>query len=147
MNPGCAPRKAAAVWARPPADEPPQVSARAAKVAAFIAENGASFFDEIVDGTHLLRTQIEEALAELVAAGQVISDSFGGLRALLTPPRHHKRRPYGVRLAGAGRWALVKRKAANGADTSSGDNELASRPSAALPAPLLPLPHRPSCAF
>ena len=86
------PRKAAAVWARPPADEPPQVSARAAKVAAFIRENGASFFDEIVDGTHLLRTQVEEALAELVAAGQVISDSFGGLRALLSPPRHHRRR-------------------------------------------------------
>ena len=92
------------------------------KVAAFIAENGASFFDEIVDGTHLLRTQVEEALAELVAAGQFISDSFGGLRALLTPPRHHKRRPNGVRLAGAGRWALVKRKAANGA-AKTGDAE------------------------
>ena len=116
------PRKAAAVWARPPADEPPQVSARAAKVAAFIAENGASFFDEIVDGTHLLRTQVEEALAELVAAGQAISDSFGGLRALLTPPRHQRRRPNGARLAGAGRWALVKRKAANGA-AKTGDAE------------------------
>ena len=100
----------------------PQVSARAAKVAAFIAENGASFFDEIVDGTHLLRTQVEEALAELVAAGQVISDSFGGLRALLTPPRHHKRRPNGARLAGAGRWALAKRKPANGA-AKTGDAE------------------------
>ena len=115
------PRKAA-VWARPLADEPPQVSARAAKVAAFIAENGASFFDEIVDGTHLLRAQIEEALAELVAMGQVISDSFGGLRALLAPPRHHKRRPTGARLAGAGRWALAKRKAANRA-SKAGDAE------------------------
>src|SRR6185437_15091085 len=70
---------------------------------------------EIADGTHLLRTQLEEALAELVAAGQVISDSFGGLRALLIPARHHKRRPNGARLAGAGRWALAKRKAVNGA--------------------------------
>jgi hypothetical protein len=30
---------------------------------AFIQENGASFFDEIADGTHLLHTQVEEALA------------------------------------------------------------------------------------
>jgi ATP-dependent Lhr-like helicase len=108
------PRKAASVFAPPLADEVAPVSARAAKVAEFIRENGASFFDEIVDGTRLLRTQIEEALAELVATGQVISDSFGGLRALLTPPRHHKRRPSGARLSGAGRWALVKRKRVDG---------------------------------
>jgi ATP-dependent Lhr-like helicase len=66
-----------------------------------------------VDGTHLLRTQVEEALAELVAAGQIVSDSFGGLRTLLTPPRHHRRRASGTRLAGAGRWALVSRKRAD----------------------------------
>ena len=106
-------RKSASMWARPGEEEPAHVSARAAKVAEFIRENGASFFDEIVEGTHLLRTQVEEALAELVAAGQVISDSFGGLRALLTPPRHHRRRASGARLAGAGRWALVKRKRAD----------------------------------
>jgi ATP-dependent Lhr-like helicase len=116
------PRKAAAVWARPLADEPAPVSGRAAKVAGFIRENGASFFDEIVDGTHLLRTQVEEALGELVAAGQVISDSFGGLRALLTPPRHHKRRPYG-RLAGAGRWTLSKRKRVNDGAWKANDGE------------------------
>src|SRR4029453_8173080 len=104
------PRKSASIWARPVADEPAHVSARAAKVAEFIRENGASFFDEIVDGSHLLRTQVEEALAEVVGAGQGISESFGGLRALLTPPRHHRRRASGARLAGAGRWALVKRK-------------------------------------
>jgi ATP-dependent Lhr-like helicase len=108
------PRRASAVFAPPLADEAAPVSARAAKVAEFIRENGASFFDEIVDGTRLLRTQIEEALAELVAAGQVISDSFGGLRALLTPRRHHKRRPNRARLSGAGRWALVKRKRVDG---------------------------------
>ena len=36
-------------------------------------------------GTGLLRSQVEEALAELVALGLVTSDSFGGLRALLVP--------------------------------------------------------------
>src|SRR5262245_39659564 len=106
------PRKQATIWARPLAEEPPHFSARAGKVAEFIRENGASFFDEIVEGTPLLRTQVEEALAELVGAGQVICDSFAGLRALLTPPRHHRRRPSGARLARAGRWALTKRKPA-----------------------------------
>jgi ATP-dependent Lhr-like helicase len=107
------PRKSASIWTRQVADEPVHVSPRSAKVAEFIRENGASFFDEIVEGTHLLRTQVEEALAELVAAGQVISDSFGGLRALLTPPRHHRRRTRGARLGAAGRWALVKRKSSD----------------------------------
>ena len=60
-------------------------SANASKIADFIRENGASFFEEIVEGTHLLRTQVEEALSELVAWGLVSPDSFGGLRALLTP--------------------------------------------------------------
>ena len=109
------PRKTVSVWAQPLAEELPQVSARAQKVAAFIRENGASFFDEIVEGTHLLHTQVEEALAELVAVGQVVSDSFGGLRALLTPPRHHRRRAAGARLRRAGRWSLAKPKRANGA--------------------------------
>ena len=46
---------------------------------------GRVVFDELVDGTRLLRSQVEEALAELVALGLVTSDSFGGLRALLVP--------------------------------------------------------------
>ena len=41
----------------------------------------------------MLRTQVEEALAELVALGLVSSDSFAGLRALLTPSE--KRKPLG----------------------------------------------------
>jgi ATP-dependent Lhr-like helicase len=45
----------------------------------------------------------------------VISDSFGGLRTLLNPPRHHRRRRAGARLTAAGRWSLAKRKRANGA--------------------------------
>src|SRR4029453_5713016 len=81
------PRKSASIWARPVADEAADVRARAAKVGEFIRENGASFFDEIVDGSHLLRTQVEEALAELVVAGQAISYSFGGLRVRVLRPR------------------------------------------------------------
>ena len=106
------PRRDAPLWAQPLPDVPISCQRQAAKVAAFIRENGASFFDEIVEGTHLLRTQVEEALAELVAGGQVSSDSFGGLRALLTPPRHRRRRHAvgGARLRPRGCRQMVARQ-------------------------------------
>jgi ATP-dependent helicase Lhr and Lhr-like helicase len=94
----------------------PQPSPRGQHVGEYIGEHGASFFEEIVDGTHLLRSQVEDALAELVALGLVNSDSFSGLRALLVPS--DKRRPYagGRRkrrtvlfgMEDAGRWALLR---------------------------------------
>ena len=95
------------------------LSSRAQRVADYIRVHGASFFDEIADGTGLLPSQAEETLAELVALGIVNSDSFGGLRALLIPS--DRRRPNGggagrrkrrISLFGmdaAGRWALVRR--------------------------------------
>jgi ATP-dependent Lhr-like helicase len=42
------------------------------------------------DGTRLLGTELEEALAELVALGLIVSDSFAGLRALLVPMDRRK---------------------------------------------------------
>ncbi len=93
------------------------MSSRAQTVVESLRSHGASFYDEIVLTTGLLRTQVEDALAELVAAGWVTSDSFAGLRALLTPSekrkplgktRRHRRSPlFGIEEAG--RWALVKR--------------------------------------
>src|SRR5262249_29168869 len=79
-------RRNLAIWAalaRDGAGAPP--SSRAPRVIDFVAAHGASFFDEIVDGTGLLRTQVEDALGEAVAQGLVNADSFGGLRALLVP--------------------------------------------------------------
>jgi ATP-dependent Lhr-like helicase len=78
---------------------------------------GASFFDELVEATGLLRQQVEEALAELVALGLVNSDSFGGLRALLVPSDRRKpfaggtrrRRTLTFGMEDAGRWALARR--------------------------------------
>ncbi len=73
---------------------------------------------DIVEGTKLLRAQVEEALAELVANGLVISDSFAGLRALLTPSsrktqaaarRKHRQPTY--EMSSAGRWSLLQRSA------------------------------------
>ena len=97
--------------------DPTNLSSRAQVVADYIRLHGASFFDEIADGAHLLPTQVEEALAELVALGIVNSDSFGGLRALLIPsdrrrPAANARRKRRINLFGmdaAGRWALVRK--------------------------------------
>ncbi|MGA7323572.1 MAG: ATP-dependent DNA helicase, partial [Rhodomicrobium sp.] len=94
------------------------MSPTASRVADYLREYGASFFEELVDGTRLLRTQVEQALAELVALGVVTSDGFAGLRALLVPadrkrPISGKRRgrvsSFGIE--GGGRWALVRRYA------------------------------------
>jgi ATP-dependent Lhr-like helicase len=88
---------------------------RAAAVADCLRREGALFFDELVDASGLLRSQVEEALGELVALGLVNSDSFGGLRALLTPadrrassgPRRRRALPFGM--DAGGRWALTRR--------------------------------------
>ena len=97
--------------------ETPQLTPKAQEVAAFIQTHGASFFDEIVESAKLLPTQVEDALAELVALGIVNSDSFGGLRALLVPADRRRpnardaRRRRRIAIFGmqdAGRWALVK---------------------------------------
>ena len=82
-----------------------------------LRSRGASFFPELVTGAGLLATQVEEALAELAAAGLVTSDGFTGLRALITPSakrkplasatRRHRTVPFSIE--GAGRWALLGR--------------------------------------
>jgi ATP-dependent Lhr-like helicase len=94
-----------------------QPSGRAQAVVDCIRAQGASFFDELVDGSGLLAPQVEEALSELVALGLVTSDSFGGLRALLVPADRRKplagarrrRRSLAFGMEDAGRWALARR--------------------------------------
>ncbi len=83
----------------------------------YLAAHGASFFDEIVEGSSQLRTHAEEAIGELVSLGLVSSDSFIGLRALLMPLDRRKpigggRRRRRAALFGiedAGRWTLTRR--------------------------------------
>ncbi|HEX4616021.1 MAG TPA: DEAD/DEAH box helicase, partial [Stellaceae bacterium] len=104
-------RRHAALWASLSAiEEPARPSSRAQAVADFIHQYGASFFDELVEGTGLLRPQVEEALGELVALGIVASDSFAGLRALLRKPAAAgRRRTTMFAMESAGRWALARR--------------------------------------
>ncbi|MEP6921836.1 MAG: DEAD/DEAH box helicase [bacterium] len=83
----------------------------------YLKNRGASFFNDIVEATKLLRAQVEESLAELVAHGLVVSDSFTGLRALLTPSHkktqagRRKRRDAVYEMAHAGRWSILRRDA------------------------------------
>jgi ATP-dependent helicase Lhr and Lhr-like helicase len=109
------PRRQTALWAAlSPAPEAATPGGRARAVADHIGAHGASFFDEIVEGTRLLAPQVEEALAKLVAQGIVSSDSFAGLRALLVPSerrRHRGRRRVMFGMADSGRWALARRTA------------------------------------
>jgi ATP-dependent Lhr-like helicase len=111
-------RRHAALWGSlcPNADAA-QASPRAQIVVDHIRQHGASFFDELVDATGLLRSQLEEVLGELVALGLVSSDSFGGLRALLVPSGERRpiagaarrRRTVAFGMEAAGRWALARR--------------------------------------
>ncbi|MCY7353998.1 MAG: DEAD/DEAH box helicase [Lysobacter sp.] len=113
------PRRQLALWTRLTAgrsEEEPVLTSRAERVADYLAAHGASFFDELVSGAHLLRTELEDALAELVARGRVHCDSFAGLRALLVPqskrPSAFNRRGRRAALFGiedAGRWTLTRR--------------------------------------
>ena len=109
-------RRNLALWTalRPAQDEDHALSSRAARLAEFLSARGASFFDEMQAGTGLLQTELEVALAELVALGEVNSDSFAGLRALLVPQGkrastfgRRTRRGARLGLADAGRWVRV----------------------------------------
>jgi ATP-dependent Lhr-like helicase len=101
----------------------PGLSSRAEKVAQFLSEHGASFFDEIAGGAGLLKTQAEEALGELVALGLAVADSYSGLRALLLPAskrsgyRGRRRHLAEFGLEEAGRWAGLQRPASDGRET------------------------------
>ena len=112
------PRRSMNVWTSIASAENTQdilLSSRAQAVADALGEQGALFFDELLGVTHLLRTELEDALGELVAAGRVSADSFAGLRALLLPAakrdggRHRRLRRHLLNgIEDAGRWSLTR---------------------------------------
>lgn len=89
------------------------LSSAARKVLELLTSQGASFFEDIVQKTSLLRIQVEEAMAELVALGLLTSDSYSGLRALLVHSKYRtirgreRRRNVSFKIEGAGRWSLL----------------------------------------
>ena len=106
------------------------LSSRAQAVVDVLTTRGALFFDELIDAARLLRTELEDALGELVSAGRVTSDSFAGLRALLTPaakresPRHRRVRRHALsEIEDAGRWSLVRNSPQSANATGEGQAE------------------------
>ncbi|HYF47920.1 MAG TPA: helicase-related protein, partial [Planctomycetota bacterium] len=113
----------------PPAVEIDRLSGAARQVLESLQRRGAMFFQNLVKETRRLPTEVETALGELVAAGLVSGDGFGGLRALLMKTKQRRdiqrrRRIYDARknarlmaiigqssqmsasLETAGRWSL-----------------------------------------
>jgi len=114
------PRRQLPTWYALASDAPaPELSSRAQRVFECLNAQGALFFDELQHDAHLLRSELEDALGELVAVGLVNADSFAGLRALLAPAskrsRTGRRSRGGAFIGGmddAGRWALVRKSGA-----------------------------------
>jgi ATP-dependent Lhr-like helicase len=81
----------------------------AAEVRAFLAQRGASFFADIVRGIGKLKSEVETALWELVAAGVITADGFDNLRALIDPKRRsgHGAGKSARPRHSAGRWSLL----------------------------------------
>ena len=89
------------------------LSGVARQVLEVLRMQGASFFADLQHDARLLGTQVEQALAELVAHGLVTCDSFAGLRTLVMPEdrRNKLRRKRGAHdpMDDAGRWSLTRR--------------------------------------
>jgi ATP-dependent helicase Lhr and Lhr-like helicase len=116
------------------ASSPIQLSVRSQTVFDALETGGALFFTELVRGSGLLPSQLEEALSQLAAVGLVTSDSFDGLRALLVPSNKRptlgqnigkrRRKTNLASIEFAGRWSLLKTEVAsvrskNGAENSA----------------------------
>jgi ATP-dependent Lhr-like helicase len=104
-------------WMSDRGNPPAELSTYAGRIQEVLERRGASFFHELVGVSGLLATQVEQALAELAGAGLVTSDSFAGLRALITPsnkrkplsPGRTRHRKAAVGIESAGRWSLLRR--------------------------------------
>jgi ATP-dependent Lhr-like helicase len=100
----------------PPAKE--RLSSPAEALYEALAHRGALFPQEIARAAKLLPSQVEIALAELIALGIITCDAFAGLRQLIVP-LSRRRRP----VATIGRWSFFRREQS----TASADEEAVVR--------------------
>ncbi|MDJ0929116.1 MAG: DEAD/DEAH box helicase [Gammaproteobacteria bacterium] len=103
-------------WPGPRGDRGPEIiaglSVKARRVYESLERDGALFFSDLVRATGIMRTEVENALAELVGNGLVTADSYAGLRALIAPASRkasfsRARRRGGLSVDAAGRWSLL----------------------------------------
>jgi len=85
------------------------LSGGAKQVLEFLRTRGASFFADVVRATGMLKSEVETALWELVAAGLVTADGFDNLRALIDPKRRtgQGRGKTSRPRHSTGRWSLL----------------------------------------
>ena len=111
----------------------PPLSPHAVEARDYLRQRGALFFPELKQLTGRLNTEVEQAIGELVASGEVTGDGFGGLRLLIAAKKSKRprlrRRSSGYRLGAAyhptttgGRWSLL----------SSFSNDSPAKPKAGL---------------
>ena len=91
-----------------------ELSDRARQIWKFLKQQGASFFNDLMEKNSMLKIKVEEAISELVSHGLVTSDSFTGLRALLVPTKYRlnsqrRRKKASFEMEEAGRWSLIDR--------------------------------------
>jgi ATP-dependent Lhr-like helicase len=103
------PRAALDTWTATAASE--ELSGRARPILELLQRRGALFFDDLLRGLHLLPEHAEMGLSELVGAGLVTCDSYGGLRQLFyrreERPRRRRGQPRVAATIGSGRWSLL----------------------------------------
>ena len=94
------PRTRATVWVRSTEADVTALTPSARDVADVLARRGASFGHELGAACRLDSEALQSALGQLVGAGLITSDGFGGLRGLVRDPA--------TRGQLAGRWCLVR---------------------------------------
>ena len=129
-----APPPAARGRSTPPPEPDPveQLDGAAGAIHRLLRERGALFFDELVDGTRRIATDVENGLRELIAAGLAHADGFQGLRQLSRPASARRRRPRRPRYGGggvfigegpAGHWAPLPAAIADEPDPEAADEQ------------------------
>jgi ATP-dependent Lhr-like helicase len=84
------------------------LSTYASSILAVLDRRGASFTQELERESGLLPSHFEMGLTQLIGHGRVTSDSFGGLRRLITPPSKRRGVMKRAPLASAGRWSRFR---------------------------------------
>ena len=129
-----APLPAARGRSTPPPEPDPveQLDGAAGAIHRLLRERGALFFEELVDGTRRIATDVENGLRELIAAGLAHADGFQGLRQLSRPANARRRRARRPRYGGggvfigegpAGRWAPLPATVADEPDPTLVDEQ------------------------
>jgi ATP-dependent Lhr-like helicase len=84
------------------------LSTYAASILAVLEKRGASFTQDLQHASGLLPGHFEMGLTQLIGHGRITSDSFGGLRRLITPPSKRRGVMKVAPLMPAGRWSPLR---------------------------------------